>query len=114
MQLANLRNFKFSNFSFYQYFFTVYIGLHVTFSILLGNITAFAPDEGLYKEIFSKLYSTGFTSDVLGFSGAWEPWLRLIYLPAKLLTYLGFTRRPLLVHWLFSTRHILANQNGER
>ena len=91
MQLANLRNFKFSNFSFYQYFFTAYIGLHVTFSILLGNITAFAPDEGLYKGIFSKLYSAGFTSDVLGFGGAWEPWLRLLYLPAKLLTYLGFS-----------------------
>jgi len=91
MKLANLRNFKFSNFSFYQYFFTAYIGLHVTFSILLGNITAFAPDEGLYKDIFARLYTSGFTSDVLGFSGAWEPWLRLFYLPAKLLTYLGFT-----------------------
>jgi hypothetical protein len=91
MQLVNLRNFKFSNFTFYQYFFTAYIGLHVTFSILLGNITAFAPDEGLYKGIFSKLYSAGFTSDVLGFGGAWEPWLRLLYLPAKLLTYLGFS-----------------------
>jgi signal transduction histidine kinase len=91
MQLANLRNFKFSNFSFYQYVFTAYIGLHVTFSVLLGNITAFAPDENVYKSIFSRLYSAGFTSDVLGFSGAWEPWLRLSYLPAKLLTYLGFT-----------------------
>jgi hypothetical protein len=91
MQLVNLRNFKFSNFSFYQYFFTAYIGLHVTFSILLGNITAFAPDENLYKSIFARLYSAGFTSDVIGFSGAWEPWLQFIYLPAKLLTYLGFT-----------------------
>jgi hypothetical protein len=58
---------------------------------LLGNITAFAPDEGLYKSIFSRLYSANFTSDVLGFSGAWEPWLRLFYLPAKLLTYLGIS-----------------------
>jgi hypothetical protein len=91
MQLANLRTFKFSNFSFYQYFFSAYIGLHVSFSVLLGNITAFAPDENVYKSIFSKLYSTGFTSDVLGFGGAWEPWLRLVYLPAKLLTYLGFS-----------------------
>jgi len=91
MQLANLRNLKFSNFSFYQYFFTAYIGLHVTFSMLLGNITAFAPDENVYKSIFSRLYSAGFTSDVLGFNGAWEPWLRLAYLPAKLLTYVGFS-----------------------
>jgi hypothetical protein len=91
MQLANLRNFKFSNFSFYQYFFTAYIGLHVTFSLLLGNITAFAPDENLYKSIFARLYSAGFTSEVLGFNGAWEPWLRLVYLPAKLLTYFGLS-----------------------
>jgi hypothetical protein len=90
MQLANLRNFKFSNFSFYQYFFSAYIGLHVTFSLLLGNITAFAPDENLYRDIFSRLYSAGFTSDV-GFSGVWAPWLRLVYLPAKLLTYIGFS-----------------------
>ena len=88
MRLENLQNFKFSDLNFYHYFFTAYIGLHVTFSILLGNITAFAPDEGLYKSILSRLYSANFTSDVLGFSGAWEPWLRLFYLPAKLLTYL--------------------------
>ena len=91
MQLANLRNFKFSNFSFYHYFFAVYIGLHVTFSILFGSITALAPDERLYEDIFSSLYTKGFTSDVLGFSGSWVPWLRMVYLPAKLLTYLGFT-----------------------
>ena len=86
MRLAKLQNFKFSDLNFYHYFFTAYIGLHVTFSILLGNITAFAPDENLYRGIFSNLYSPGFTSDVLGFSGAWEPWLRLVYLPAKLIT----------------------------
>ena len=89
MRLANLRNIKFSNFSFYQYFFTAYVGLHLTFSKLLGNITAFAPDENLYRGIFAQLYSAGFTSDVLGFSGAWEPWLRFVYLPAKLVTYFG-------------------------
>ena len=91
MRLAELRNFKFSNLSFYHYFFTAYIGLHVTFSVLLGNITAFAPDENLYRSIFARLYSAGFTSDVLGFNGAWEPWLRLVYLPAKLMTYVGIS-----------------------
>ena len=91
MRLENLRNFKFSDLTFYHYFFTAYVGLHVIFSILLGNITAFAPDEGLYAGIFSRLYQADFTSDVLGFSGAWEPWLRLFYLPAKLLTYLGIS-----------------------
>ncbi len=91
MRLAGIRNFKFANLNFYHYFFTAYIGLHITFSLLLGNITAFAPDENLYRSIFSRLYTPGFTSDVLGFTGTWEPWLRALYLPAKLLTYLGFT-----------------------
>ena len=85
-----LRNFKFPNLNFYHYFFIAYIGLHVTFSILLGNITAFAPDEGLYRNIFSNLFDAGFTSEV-GFSGIWEPWLRTLYLPAQLLTYLGIS-----------------------
>jgi hypothetical protein len=90
MQLENLRNFKFSDLNFYNYFFTAYIGLHVIFSILLGNITAFAPDEGNYWNIFSSLYSSEFQSiDTVGYQSAWEPWLRLFYLPAKLLTYLG-------------------------
>lgn len=91
MQLANLRNFKFSNLSFYQYFFTAYIGLHVTFSILLGNITAFAPDEFGYTDFFGRLYSNGSTNVYIGFTGSWTPWIRLIYLPAKLLTYIGLT-----------------------
>jgi hypothetical protein len=91
MRLAKLQNFKFSDLKFYHYFFTAYIGLHATFSVLLGNITAFAPDETVYKSIFARLYSAGFTSDVLGFNGAWEPWLRLVYLPAKLMTYIGIS-----------------------
>jgi hypothetical protein len=91
MRLANLRSFKFSDLNFYHYFFTAYIGLHVTFSLLLGKIMAFAPDENLYRDIFSRLYQPGFTSDVLGFGGAWVPWLKIIYSPAKLFTYLGFT-----------------------
>jgi hypothetical protein len=77
MRLAKLRNFKFSDLNFYHYFFTAYIGLHVTFSVLLGSITAFAPDENVYKDIFYRLYNAGFTSDVLGFYGAWEPWLEV-------------------------------------
>ena len=92
MRLENLRNFKLSDLNFYHYFFTAYIGLHVTFSILLGNITAFAPDEGNYRNIFSNLYSSEFNSlDAIGYQSAWEPWLRLFYLPAKLLTYIGIS-----------------------
>jgi hypothetical protein len=58
---------------------------------LLGNITAFASDEGLYNKIFASIYTPDFTSDVMGFTGAWEPWLRLVYLPAKLVTYIGIS-----------------------
>jgi len=77
MQLANLRNFKFSNFSFYQYFFTAFIGLHLIFSVLLGNITAFAPDEENYRNIFSNLYKSDFdTSTAIGYQATWVPWLR--------------------------------------
>ena len=92
MRLAKLRNFKFSDLNFYHYFFTAYIGLHVAFALLLGTMSAFAPDEYTYKGIFLNLYSRDFTSSsVLGFMGTWEPWLRALYLPAKLLTYIGIT-----------------------
>jgi hypothetical protein len=92
MQLANLRNFKFSNFSFYQYFFTAYIGLHVTFSLLLGNITAFAPDEESYVSLFGNLYSENFVlAGTPGFDDASHYWLKIIYAPAKILTYFGIS-----------------------
>ncbi len=95
MQLANLRNFKFSNFSFYHYFFTAYIGLHVTFSILLGKITAFAPDEATYEKLFSKFYVSGFKimPNSLGFGDEMSPilFLRILYLPAKILNMLGLS-----------------------
>ena len=91
MRLAKLQNFKFSDLNFYHYFFTAYIGLHVTFSVLLGNITAFAPDELRYVKIFTLLYTDGFTSDVAGFGDVWTPWLRVIYFPAKILTLVGFS-----------------------
>jgi len=95
MQLANLRNFKFSNFSFYQYFFTAYIGLHVTFSILLGNITAFAPDEVTYKNLFSEFYVSGFKimPNTVGYGDELPPtlFLRIMYLPAKILNVIGLS-----------------------
>jgi hypothetical protein len=91
MNLKRLSEYKIFDHSFYQYFFTLYIGLHVFFSLSLGNITAFAVDEGLYNSIFSTLYTEGFTNEVLGFGGAWVPWLRLVYFPAKVLTFVGFS-----------------------
>lgn len=89
MRLAGIRNFRFANLNFYHYFFTAYIGLHITFSLLLGKITAFAPDENTYREIFNSLYKADFNSSINGFGDQWEIWLRLPYLPAKLLTYIG-------------------------
>ena len=91
MRLVKLQNFKFSNLNFYHYFFTAYIGLHVTFSVLLGNITALAVDERVYRDLLRRLYEDNFIPYEIGFQGAWEPWLRALYLPAKLITYLGFT-----------------------
>ena len=91
MRLANLRNFKFSDLNFYHYFFTAYIGLHVTFSLLLGNITALAVDEEVYRDMFGRLYSPGTNFSDVGFQMAWKPWLQVIYFPAKILTFLGFT-----------------------
>ena len=90
MRLAKLRHFKFSDLNFYHYFFTAYIGLHVTFSVLLANITAFAPDEESYLDLFSKLYNSDFTlAGTPGFDDANLNWLKLIYLPAKLMNILG-------------------------
>ena len=91
MRLVKLQNFKFSNLNFYHYFFTAYIGLHVTFSVLLGNITALAVDERVYRDLLRRLYEDNFIPYEIGFQGAWEPWLQALYLPAKLLTYLGLT-----------------------
>jgi hypothetical protein len=96
MKLANLRNFKFSNFSFYQYFFTAYIGLHVTFSILLGDITAFAPDERYpYLKIFRDFYSKGYEASNLtpAFGDESPPtiFLQFLYFPAKVFTHFNFS-----------------------
>jgi hypothetical protein len=76
---------------------------------LLGNITAFAPDEENYRNIFSKLYSTDFqAAETIGYHSAWEPWLRVFYLPAKLLTYLGISDL-LSVRFLAIAYSVMAN-----
>jgi hypothetical protein len=91
MRLAKLRNFKFSDLNFYHYFFALYFTTHIAFSKLLGNIMALAPDENLYRDIFIRLYADGFTSNVQGFQGAWVPWLRILYCPAKTMNLLGLS-----------------------
>jgi hypothetical protein len=52
---------------------------------------ALAPDENLYRDIFIRLYTDGFTSNVQGFQGAWVPWLRVLYCPAKVMNLLGLS-----------------------
>ena len=94
MRLANFRNFKFSNLSFYHYFFTAYIGLHVTFSILLGNITAFAPDEkypylNVFGDIYSKGYKVSYLTPAFGDESPPTIFLQLLYMPARLIAFFG-------------------------
>lgn len=94
MRLENLRSVKISDLNFYHYFFTAYIGLHVTFSILLGNITAFAPDEKypylqIFRDIYSKGYQVSYLTPAFGDESPPTIFLQLLYLPAKVLTSFG-------------------------
>ena len=69
----------------------VFLLAHLGFALVLGEIYAFAPDEGGYLGIFNELYSRHFSlAGHLGWAGTIPIWyLHIIYLPAKLLTYLG-------------------------
>ena len=70
----------------------IFVFVHLTFSLALYNIYAFAPDETLYISIFSHLYQPGFSSlNFLGYTGIPALYLRIAYLPAKLLTLLGLS-----------------------
>jgi hypothetical protein len=68
----------------------IFVALHILFILILGNITAFAPDESGYAEIFSRLYSSDFSFEG---QGGWSSgnvlFLRLLYLPAKIFSILG-------------------------
>ena len=69
----------------------VFVLAHLGFALVLGEIYAFAPDEGGYLGIFNELYSRHFSlAGHLGWVGTTPIWyLQIIYMPAKLLTYLG-------------------------
>jgi hypothetical protein len=66
--------------------------LHIAFIILLDKVTAFAPDENNYIDIFKNLYNSNFS--LVGYpgwpEGSINP-LRAIYMPAKALDIIGFS-----------------------
>jgi len=67
-------------------------GLHVVFIVVFDKVTAFAPDENYYAAVFGSMYSSGFSiSEGLGWQQGSVNGLRLIYLPAKALTLIGFS-----------------------
>ena len=67
-------------------------GLHAVFIVLFDKITAFAPDENYYIGVFSWLYRSDFTIDGgIGWQVGSLNALRIIYLPAKILSVLGFS-----------------------
>ncbi|CAB4988429.1 MAG: hypothetical protein F2951_07185 [Actinobacteria bacterium] len=69
----------------------VFVVVHLAFALFLGEIFAFAPDEGGYLGIFNELYSRHFSLvGHLGWVGTTPTtYLQVIYLPAKVLTLLG-------------------------
>ena len=69
----------------------IFVVAHGAFALVLGDVMAFAPDEGGYLGIFNELYSRNFSfAGHLGWVGTTPTlYLQVVYLPAKLLTYLG-------------------------
>ena len=66
--------------------------LHSLFIVVFDQVSAFAPDELGYKEVFSNLYQPDFSLDgYLGWQQGSINALRVIYLPAKLLEIIGFS-----------------------
>jgi hypothetical protein len=66
--------------------------LHIALIFLLDKVTAFAPDENGYINIFRNLYKSDFTLvGYLGWPEGSTSVLRLLYLPAKALETVGFS-----------------------
>jgi hypothetical protein len=69
----------------------IFTAIHIVYAFLLGNFTGFAIDEYGYAEVFKFLYDPN--QSVSNFS-VWVSsnliFLRLLYLPAKILNILGF------------------------
>jgi hypothetical protein len=67
-------------------------GLHLLFIVLFDKVTAFAPDENGYLAVFKNLYKSNFLLlDETGWQEGSINALRVIYLPAKVLNFIGFS-----------------------
>ncbi len=69
----------------------IFCSVHLLLAVFLGEIFAFAPDEGAYLSVFKELYLRHFSlAGHLGWTATTPtPFLRIIYLPAHVLTLLG-------------------------
>ena len=79
-------------FDFKNRFLILFILLHAIFSIFLGRIYAFAPDERAYLYTFNNLYgNTGDPNPQYGSGWIAAPkiFLWILHLPAKILTLIG-------------------------
>jgi len=75
--------------SFRRSFFVFYFIAHTIILTVLGNIRAFAPDELSYINCFKVLYESNF--DLAPYGGWWNAnviFLRVLYLPVKIFTFL--------------------------
>lgn len=77
---------------FFLIFTTIYFTAHFFLQILLSNITAFAPDEELYLEIYLKTNnSTRDLQQQIGWPISSQLFLDIIYGPARLLELFGLS-----------------------
>ncbi len=77
---------------FQRIFFLLYFGLHFAAVVILKDVRAFAPDELSYIECFQSLYNADF--NLQPFGGWWNAnifFLRVLYLPIKIFTFLPFS-----------------------
>jgi hypothetical protein len=74
-------------------FLILFLCWHILFALLLGQLYAFTPDELGYLYTFEGLYDPNIANPQSG--GGWiaapEIFLRVVYAPAKLLTYFNVT-----------------------
>lgn len=78
--------------AFQRIFFLLYFCLHLAAVVVLQNVRAFAPDELSYIECFQSLYNADF--NLQPFGGWWNAnifFLRVLYLPVKMFTFLPFS-----------------------
>ena len=75
--------------TFNKKFFFFYFFAHIIVVAILGNSRAFAPDELSYINCFTALYESDFNQALFG--GWWTSntiYLRILYLPIKIFTFL--------------------------